>query len=266
MTSVTRGDMSRFSPRDRRDAPLKGRHACHDPSACCPFAVQGRSNCTGGRALQSMVDRLVPVIAAVIVRLLPIIGRTRNRSTQSSSEQLPTIDEKLPTIGSSVLAAAEDRQDGADSRQDRADDRQVRSTDQQSAFDRFNDRHRATGTGIEAQPIEEPTITVDGPTAAIAFVLRWVAEHDLVREWQVDDLWHIASEDFALAHGLILPPRRVFLSALKKTPGVICTSNRRVYDRNGRLLWKTTFYRLAELPVDTSEKTEDAVVPIKRAA
>ena len=208
--------------------------------------------------LQGMVRRLSPSMLSAAVAMVPIIGRARNGST-------PSIVNRLPTIGSSLLAAAEDHQGGADHRQEGGYGRQTCSIDSRSAIDRFNDRQRASGTGIEAKPIEEPTITVDGPTAAIAFV-RWVAEHDLVREWQVDDLWHIASEECALAHGLILPPRRVFLSALKKTPGVICTPNRRVYDRNGRLLWKTTFYRLAELPVDTSEKTEDAVVPIKRVA
>ena len=42
-----------------------------------------------------------------------------------------------------------------------------------------------------------------------------------------------------------LPPRRVFLGALQKLAGVHVKYDKRVYDRNGRVLRKSTFYRFA---------------------
>jgi len=85
----------------------------------------------------------------------------------------------------------------------------------------------------------------DPPEAAASFV-RWAYANDLApREWTVDDVWFLAAEDFAPAHGLKLPPRRVFLGALQKVPGVAVAYDRRRYARDGRLLGKTTFYRLA---------------------
>ena len=182
---------------------------------------------------------------------VPMIGGTLNKPTQSSSNQLPTIGLAAPT--------------NADHRQDGCNDRQACIADQRSAIDRFNDWHRKAGTGLVAEPIGEPTIKVDGPTAATEFV-RWAAEHDLAREWKVDDLWYLASEDFAPAHGLILPPRRVFLGALKKTPGVTCTPNRRVYDRNGNLLGKTTFYQLPTLATAKAAAEPLALRVVKHAA
>jgi hypothetical protein len=176
--------------------------------------------------------------------VVPIIGSHRKGHNRSGTDALPTI--------------ADDRQDGAD-------DRQACSTDQHSAIERLNNWHRKAGTGLVEEPIGNPKITVDGPTAARAFV-RWAGEHDLAREWKIDDLWYIASEDFTPAHDMVLPPRRVFLSALKKTPGVICTPNRRVYDHNGKLLGKTTFYQLPELPVGSIAKVAREITPIKPAA
>ena len=171
----------------------------------------------------------LPIISTIVARMMPIIGRTSRSSAKGNAYNLPTIDETVPTV--------------ADHRQDGAYDRQASFTDQRSSIERFNDWHSKAGTALVAEPIGKPTITVDGPTAATAFV-RWAADHGLAREWKVDDLWHLASEDVAPAMNMVLPPRRVFLGALKKTPGVICTPNRRFYDRNGKLLGKTTFYRL----------------------
>ena len=85
--------------------------------------------------------------------------------------------------------------------------------------------------------------------AANAFV-RWAVVNDLDQsEWTVDDLWFLASEDFAPACDLELPSRRVFLGALQKIDGVIVSYDRRIYGRDGRLKGKTTFYRLPGLAV-----------------
>jgi hypothetical protein len=64
------------------------------------------------------------------------------------------------------------------------------------------------------------------------------------RDWPVDALWFLASEDFAPALGLRLAPRRVFLGALQRQPGVAVANDRRVYARDGHLKGKTTVYRL----------------------
>ena len=182
-------------------------------------------------------------------------------------KSVPAIVRLLPKIGRAFqtgLANMEDPPTIADDRQDRAYDCQPSSTKSRTAIERFNDRQFAAGTGIEALPIEEPASAVDGPTAAMAFV-RWLAIHDLVGEWKVDEVWVIASEDFAPANNIQLPPRRVFLGALKRTPGVICTPNRRVYDRNGYLLGKTTFYRLPTPEVRTAFE-HSALRLVRRAA
>ncbi|MBL8565888.1 MAG: hypothetical protein JNM89_09240 [Hyphomicrobiaceae bacterium] len=75
--------------------------------------------------------------------------------------------------------------------------------------------------------------------------LAWLREHDLCREWTVDDVWYLAEADFAEALGLELPPRRVFLGELQKLDGVRVTYDRRIYDRAGRMVRKTTFYKFA---------------------
>jgi hypothetical protein len=91
-----------------------------------------------------------------------------------------------------------------------------------------------------------PPIARLTPAEAANFFVRWACTHGLAaREWTVDDVWFLASEDFAPALGLGLPPRRVFLGALQKVAGVSVAYDRRRYARNGRLIGKTTFYRLA---------------------
>ena len=75
--------------------------------------------------------------------------------------------------------------------------------------------------------------------------LEWLREHDLCREWTVDDVWYLATDDFAEALDVGLPPRRVFLGELQKRAGVEVTYDRRVRDRAGRVLRKTTFYNFA---------------------
>ena len=194
--------------------------------------------------LRTMVGNLLTIISTVIARPLPIIRTSRNNAAQSSPSQLPTI---------------------ADHRQDSEDRRQAGSIGSRSAIDCFNDRQREAGIALVAEPIGHPAIAVDGPTAAATFV-RWAAEHGFAREWKVDEVWYIASEDFVPAHDLILPPRRVFLGALKKTPGVTCTPNRRVYDHDGNLLGKTTFYRLPTTPEARAAAESPALRAMKHAA
>jgi hypothetical protein len=213
-------------------------------------ATAKKRNRLTGIALRGALRLPMPTIfkAAPVV---PIIGGTRKISTQSSSNELPIIGTTGPTI-------ADDRHDGAD-------DRQACSADHRSAIERFNDYHRNAGTGLVAEPIGRPTIRASGTLAAALFV-RWVAEHGLASEWKVGDLWYCASEDFAPARNMVLPPRRVFLGALKKTPGVTCTPNRRVYDRNGKLLGKTTFYQLPGLPAVRTASETPTLRVVKHAA
>ena len=217
---------------------------------CC-WASRRSSTAKEARHPPCLVRHLVMPTIFKTTRALPIIGKACKYSRQSSSDQLPTI--------------ADHRQGSRNGRQDRADDGLARSTDRRSPVERFNDRQRTDGTGIEAQPIVEPTIKVDGPTAATTFV-RWAAEHGLADEWRVDHVWYIALEDFAPATDVQLPPRRVFLGALKKMPGVTCTPNRRVYDRNGNLRGKTTFYRLPTTPEMRTASEPAALRVVKHAA
>lgn len=82
--------------------------------------------------------------------------------------------------------------------------------------------------------------------AVAAGFLTWLREHGLSRrEWTVDDVWYLAEEDFAPALGFALPPRRVFLGALQKCVGVAVQYDKRVHNRDGKYLRKTTFYRFA---------------------
>lgn len=82
-------------------------------------------------------------------------------------------------------------------------------------------------------------------TEAAKSFLAWVREHALCREWTVDDVWFLAESDFGEALDIRLPPRRVFLGELQKLGGVRVTYDRRVYDRTGRAVRKTTFYSFA---------------------
>ena len=188
--------------------------------------------------LRTIVGKLLPIISTIMVRPLPIIGNSRNNAARSSSSRLPTI--------------ADDRQDGNDCRQ-------------AGSINRLNNRYHEAGTWLVTEQFGGPTVKVDGPTAALQFV-RWAAEHGCTREWKVDEIWFIASEDFAPANNIQLPPRRVFLGALKRMPGVTCTPNRRVYDRNGDLQGKTTFYRLPTTSEVRTAAEAPALRAVKRAA
>jgi hypothetical protein len=78
--------------------------------------------------------------------------------------------------------------------------------------------------------------------------MAWLVRHRLAdREWPVDAIWFLASEDFAPASDLKLPPRRVFLGALQRQPGISVAYDRRIYARDGRLKGKTTIYRLSAM-------------------
>jgi hypothetical protein len=88
------------------------------------------------------------------------------------------------------------------------------------------------------------------PQDAAAAFLAWSRQHQTPgangQEVAVDDLLWIATNDFAPANGVAMPPSRVFLGALKKIEGVVCTQDRRIYDKDGKVKGKTTFYRLAD--------------------
>ena len=94
--------------------------------------------------------------------------------------------------------------------------------------------------------------------AAAAMFVRWAADHGLAREWTVDEIWFLAAEDFAPAHDLALPPRRVFLGALQRRPGVKVVYDRRVRRRDGGVRGKTTFYTLPSDPDANANTVGDA--------
>jgi hypothetical protein len=89
------------------------------------------------------------------------------------------------------------------------------------------------------------------PNEVAAAFLAWAREHRTPgangQEIAVDDLYWIASTDFAPANDIAMPPRRVFLGQLKRLQGVKCTRDRRVYDKDGKLKCKTTFYEFTDL-------------------
>ena len=90
---------------------------------------------------------------------------------------------------------------------------------------------------------------------ASRFVL-WLREFRLAKEWTVDEVWFLAEADFSEANDISLPPRRVFLGALKKQPGIRVVQDRRIYNRAGRVLRKTTFYDFSSCLCSTSETDE----------
>lgn len=83
--------------------------------------------------------------------------------------------------------------------------------------------------------------SIADPDDAAARFLVWLHAENLASfGWPVDDLWYLASTDFAPAAALNLPPRNKFLAALKQQPGVEVVHDRRVEPRrNSR---KTTYY------------------------
>ena len=99
---------------------------------------------------------------------------------------------------------------------------------------------------VQVVPIgnSRPAPPKSATLAAMRFLER-LREHDLCREWTVGDVWYLATDDFAEALDVGLPPRRVFLGELQKRAGVEVTYDRRVRDRAGRVLRKTTFYNFA---------------------
>ncbi len=103
---------------------------------------------------------------------------------------------------------------------------------------------RETNASIERLAAAEMYRKASAVEAAAGF-LAWVRAHHLAREWTVDDVWYLAVADYAESHDIELPPRRVFLGALKTLPGVTVVYDRRVRDRAGRILRKTTFYTFA---------------------
>ena len=81
--------------------------------------------------------------------------------------------------------------------------------------------------------------------AAVGF-MDWMRRHEpRDRAWTVDEVWYLASEDFAVAAGVVLPPRNRFLGALQKQAGVSVQYDKRI--RPGAGAPKTTFYRFAKV-------------------
>jgi hypothetical protein len=95
-----------------------------------------------------------------------------------------------------------------------------------------------------------PTISrTDADHLADHFV-AWMHNHGLSeRERTVDDVWWLASEDFAPALDVTLPPRRMFLGALQGCFGVTVTYDRRVGRPVNGKQRKTTIYTFAKMPV-----------------
>ena len=86
-------------------------------------------------------------------------------------------------------------------------------------------------------------------TAAAVGFLDWMRRHEQKdRAWTVDEVWYLASEDFAVAAGIVLPPRNRFLGALQKQAGVKVQYDKRI--RPGAGAPKTTFYWFAPTEVD----------------
>lgn len=161
--------------------------------------------------------------------LRSIVGRFSPTITMVPGTAAPTMPGCAPTI--------------ADHLQRRQRGQLDRSVNDRIAIERFNAWHARAGTGIKAEPFGTTSHTIDAPTAAASFV-RWAAERQLACELKVDDLWILASEVFAPAHKWVLPPRRVFLGALQRRPGVGVVYDRRLYGLDGRVRAKTTFYTL----------------------
>ena len=179
---------------------------------------------------RSIVGRFAPTITTVPHTTAPTISPVLDKVAPSASVHAPTIADHLKRRQRGQL------------------DQAVRD---RIAIERFNAWHERTGTGVKAEPFGSLLRTIDAPTAADTFV-RWAAERQLACEMKVDDVWILASEVFAPAHKWVLPPRRVFLGALKRLPGVKVVHDRRVFGRDGRVLGKTTFYTLPPRPASSA--------------
>jgi hypothetical protein len=96
---------------------------------------------------------------------------------------------------------------------------------------------------------------IAAPKAAAAF-RDWLAVHGLDdRIRAVDDVWFLASEDFAVAQGITLPPRNTFLGALQKISGVHVQYDKRI--PIGSAMRKTTVYTFTRS--DHAETTKPVV-------
>ncbi|MFM9941756.1 MAG: hypothetical protein ACKVP7_19910 [Hyphomicrobiaceae bacterium] len=97
--------------------------------------------------------------------------------------------------------------------------------------------------GAAAKSIEASTRrrSLSAEDAAPLFV-TWIHQHGLeYRSWSVNDVWHLANEDFAMANDYLLPHRNQFLAALKRTGDVRVQYDKRV--KIGMQKWlKTTVY------------------------
>lgn len=90
------------------------------------------------------------------------------------------------------------------------------------------------------------------PEPAAAAFRDWLREHGLdARPWPVNDVWYLASQDFAPATDVALPPRNPFLGALQRLNGVRVQYDKRVWIE-GRWV-KTTVYTFAPVGRATAD-------------
>jgi hypothetical protein len=98
------------------------------------------------------------------------------------------------------------------------------------------------------QPHARRSLTPERAASAFLGWLRTLGLDD--RAWAVDDVWRLASVDFALTIGVTLPPRNRFLGTLQKLDGVRVQYDKRIW-LHGRKV-KTTVYTFTSTKVDTS--------------
>ena len=194
---------------------------------------------------------LKALLKSIVGGFAPTIAMVPDTTAPTTSDHAPTITTVVGTTAPNVSVAAPVQPTNADHLQWRRLSKLDQCVNDRIAIERFNAWHARAGTGIRAEPVGKSLHTIDAPTAAMTFV-RWAAERHHASELKVDDLWVLASEVFAPAHYLTLPPRRVFLGALQRVPGVMVVYDRRIYGRDGRVLAKTTFYTLPTGPAPSA--------------
>ena len=117
------------------------------------------------------------------------------------------------------------------------------TTSAERAIAAFN-AAQAEGSSLLAAPVRTTRIRVTAEAAAARFV-AWITASGLDGEWPVEYVWFLASEDFAPAASVLLPPRRTFFGALQRLAGVSVRYDVRQYSTAGALRGKTTVYSFA---------------------
>lgn len=106
--------------------------------------------------------------------------------------------------------------------------------------------------GSHADPPRKPACRQPlAPAAAASAFLDWLRTHGLDnRPWPVDDVWYLASEDFAPATDVTLPPRNPFLGALQRLREDVRVQYDKRIRIGGRKV-KTTVYTFAPVGQST---------------